>query len=295
MIRHDCKDKDKDADVVFAVDLSGSFGGLLSNLDTPFLSDLDADLADRGVDDAAYGVTSYIDYPFAPFGGAGDFIYNTNQPVTPDVAVAQAALDNLVVRFGGDEPEAQLVALQQVALRADVELAYRPDVERFVVLATDASFHEAGDYPAGGANDNDANLTDGTGTFGVEDYPKIAQVAKALGEADVTPIFTVTAAQIATYEALLDQLNAVDPSIGGSVVLFSPDSEDLAAAIAADLKDRDHKDRHRKDRDRDDRDDDDDLSLELESLQAQSPSGPDTDTAAQSAAMANTMGDAALV
>lgn len=295
MTRYDCKVEDKDADVVFAVDLSGSFGGLLSDLGAPFLSDLDADLAARGVDDAAYGVTSYIDYPFDPFGGAGDFIYNTNQPVTPDVATAQAALENLVVRFGGDEPEAQLVALQQVALRADVELAYRPDVERFVVLATDASFHEAGDYPAGGPNDNDADLTDGTGTFGVEDYPKIAQVAKALGEADVTPIFTVTAAQLATYEALLDQLNAVDPSIGGSVVEFSPDGEDLAAAIEAGLKDRDHKDRHHKDRDRYDRDDDADLSFELESLQAQSPSGLDADPAAQSAATTSNVSDFALV
>lgn len=66
MTRYDCKGEDKDADVVFAVDLSGSFGDLLSDLGAPFLSDLDADLAARGVDDAAYGVTSYIDYPFDP-------------------------------------------------------------------------------------------------------------------------------------------------------------------------------------------------------------------------------------
>lgn len=235
----------KPADIVMSVDLSGSFSGFLSDLKAPFLSSLSADIAAGGVTDAAYGVTSFVDYPVDPFGSQGDFIYNTNQPVTLDIGTAQAALDNLVSRSGADGPEDQLVALQQIALRAEVELANRPDAEHFVVLATDSAYHQAGDFPEGGPNNNNADLTDGTGPFGIEDFPSVAQVAQVLKQADVTPIFVVTADQLDTYRDLLEQLNAVDHHIGGSVIELSPDlSSDVAGAIIADLQPRGHYEHH---------------------------------------------------
>lgn len=224
-------------DIVLAQDTSASFDAAdRANLAAPFLANLDAALAAGGATDAAYGITNFVDYPFDNFGFAGDVIYNTDQAVTTDVAATQAALDGLPSGSGNDLPEAQLVALQQIALRAESpEIGFRPDTERFVVLATDAPFHQAGDYAGGGVNNNNTNLADGTGTGGVEDYPSIAQVAGDLAAANVTPIFAVTADQTATYQGLVNQLDAVDPSIDGSVVTLSPDSANLADAILAGL------------------------------------------------------------
>jgi Ca2+-binding RTX toxin-like protein len=144
-------------------------------------------------------------------------------------------MNGLSTKYGGDGPEAQLIALQQVALRADTEIGFRDGAQRFVVLSTDAAFHQAGNYLAGGTNDNDSDLADGTGAFGLEDYPAIAQVAAALAAADPTPIFAVTSGLTATYQNLLNVMNSVDPTIGGSVVTLSSDSSNLGSAIIAGL------------------------------------------------------------
>jgi hypothetical protein len=222
------------ADIVLAQDLSSSFSDDLPNLQGDFVTALDADLAAAGAADVTFGIASFIDYPIDGFGSAGDFIYSTDTGLGDDPAVAQSALDGLVTGGGADTPEAQLVALQQLALRRD-EFGFRDDAEGFIVLSTDAPFHVAGDFLGGGPNDNDTDLADGFGPNGEEDYPSLDQVAEALGSAALTPIFTVTADEIATYEDLVASLNAIDSRIGGAVVELSSDSSDLADAIVAGL------------------------------------------------------------
>ena len=224
------------ADIVLAQDLSGSFLDDLPVLQGgTFVADLLAELTLAGAEDVGFGIASYIDYPISPYGLGSDFVYATNQAVTTNAATADAALDALAVGNGNDIPEAQLVALQQVAARAEGEVGYRAEAQRFVVLSTDAPFHVAGQYAAGGANDNDADLGDGSGSGGLEDYPSIAQVAALLAAAEITPIFTVTADQVGTYQNLLAQMNALQPGLGGSVQTLAADSSNLAAAIAAGL------------------------------------------------------------
>lgn len=224
------------ADIVLAQDLSLSFANDLPVLKAGnFVADLLADLHAAGAEDVGFGIASFIDYPFSPFGAGSDFVYATNQAVTTSAATADAAMDALTTGNGDDVPEAQLVALQQVAARADGEIGYRADAQRFVVLSTDAPFHVAGNYPAGGANDNDADLGDGSGAGGLEDYPSIAQVAGLLAAANITPIFTVVSGMEATYQGLLAQMNVLQPGLGGSVQTLASDSSNLAAAIIAGL------------------------------------------------------------
>ncbi|SFI77872.1 Ig-like domain-containing protein [Albimonas pacifica] len=224
------------ADIVLAQDLSGSFLNDLPALQNGnFVADLLADLTLAGAEDVGFGIASFIDYPFSPFGVGSDFVYTTNQGVTANAAVADAAMDLLTTGGGNDTPEAQLVALQQVAARAEGEIGYRADAQRFVVLSTDAPFHFAGNYAAGGANDNDADLGDGLGMFSLEDYPSVAQVAALLAAAEITPIFTVTANMVGTYQNLLQQMNVLQPGLGGSVQTLASDSSNLAAAITAGL------------------------------------------------------------
>ncbi|MEQ6250323.1 Ig-like domain-containing protein [Sulfitobacter sp. HNIBRBA3233] len=217
------------ADIVLAQDLSGSFNDDISTLKNGnFMQDLAFALTAGGIDDLALGITSYVDYPISPFGIPSDFIYNVDQDLTTDFAAADAALDTLSIRNGNDLPEAQLVSLQQVGLGNG--LTFRAESQRFVVLTTDAAFHQAGNYAAGGPNDNDTDLSDGTGAGGLEDYPAIAQVAAALASNGLIPIFAVTAGQIGTYQALLDNLG-----VGGSVVQLAGNSSNLAAAILTGL------------------------------------------------------------
>ncbi|MDF2235866.1 Ig-like domain-containing protein [Albimonas sp. CAU 1670] len=224
------------ADIVLAQDLSGSFEDDLPVLKAGnFVADLLADLTLAGAEDVGFGIASFVDYPISPFGNSGDFVYTTNQGVTTNAAVADAALDLLSASGGNDIPEAQLVALQQVAARAAGEIGFRADAQRFVVLSTDATFHVASNYPGGGPNDNDADLGDGLGVGGLEDYPAVAQVAALLAAAEITPIFTVTTPLVGVYQNLLNQMNALQPGLGGSVQTLASDSSNLAAAISAGL------------------------------------------------------------
>lgn len=224
-------------DIVLAFDLSGSFFNDLPNIQGSdagdFFPTLDAAIDPNDSGDVKFAVTSYIDYPIFSFGSSSDFIYTANQDLTATDADVQTAIDALSTGFGGDGQEAQLVSLQQVGLGNG--LTYTAGSERFVVLSTDAPPHVAGDFGDGGANDNDTDLADGLGPNGEEDYPSVSQVAAALASNGVTPVFAVTASMIPTYQNLLDQLNATDPNIGGSVVELESDSSNLADAIAEGL------------------------------------------------------------
>ncbi len=202
-------------DVVLLQDLSGSFSDDLPNVQAQFAGLFTTLNSDR---DVQFGVASYIDKPFAPFGDIGDFVYNTDLAVTGDQAAIQAALDALVTGSGNDVPESQLEALLQLALRADGEVGYRGDSQRIVVISTDAPFHVAGDFPDNGPNDGDDQIES-------EDYPSIEQLAAALQAANITPVFSVTSDQIATYQNLVNQLGF------GSVVELSSSSDDLADAV----------------------------------------------------------------
>lgn len=224
-------------DIVLAFDLSGSFRDDLNYIKGSdpgdFFPTLDSAIDPTGSGDVKFAVTSYIDYPFSSYGSYSDFIYNANQDLTATDADVMTAIDGLTIGSGGDGPEAQLVALQQVGLGNG--LTYTEGSERFVVLSTDAYYHLAGDFGEGGLNDNDTDLADGLGPNGVEDYPTVEQVAEALASNGVTPIFAVTAWMIPQYQTLLDALNEVDPSIGGSVVELASDSSNLTDAITEGL------------------------------------------------------------
>jgi VCBS repeat-containing protein len=204
-------------DVMLLQDLSGSFNEDLPNLRSQFGPLFDPLNEGR---DVQFGVAGYVDKPFPPFGNAGDYVYETNLAVSGDKAAIQAALDSLTIGSGGDTPEAQLEALLQVAVRATGEVGFREGAQRIVVLSTDALPHLAGDYTTGanGANDGDAVVGD-------EDYPSIAQLKAALEEANITPVFSVTADVLTSYQNLVNELGR------GVVVELSSSSDNLASAI----------------------------------------------------------------
>ncbi|MEM9059382.1 MAG: Ig-like domain-containing protein, partial [Pseudomonadota bacterium] len=209
-------------DIILTQDLSGSFSDDLPNVRAAF-SGLFDDLTADG-DDVGFGVASFIDKPISPFGSSafGDYPYLTDQAVSTDKATTQATLDGLDTRSGSDSDESQLIALQQIALRADTEIGFRSDAQRFIVLQTDADPHVAGDFSAAPADDGDTDIDE------IEDYPTIASVGALLNAANISVIFAVSPQQtsIAAYQQILSDLG-----VNGTVVTLSSDSSNLSAAI----------------------------------------------------------------
>ncbi|MEL6998841.1 MAG: Ig-like domain-containing protein [Pseudomonadota bacterium] len=209
-------------DIILTQDLSGSFSDDLPNVRTSFGSLFD-DLTANG-DDVGFGVASFIDKPISPFGSAtfGDFPYNTDQAVSTDKATTQNTLGGLITRSGVDSAESQLIALQQIALRAETEIGFRDGAQRFVVLQTDADPHVAGEFDSAPADDGDTDVDE------IEDYPTVASVGALLNDANVSVIFAVSPQQtsIAVYEQFL-----ADLGVSGTVVTLSSDSSNLSAAI----------------------------------------------------------------
>ncbi|MEO1559326.1 MAG: hypothetical protein AAFS12_06720, partial [Cyanobacteria bacterium J06632_19] len=219
----------KPLDVFVLEDLSGSFED-----DTSTLQSLVTDLVDnlREIEpDTNFGVGSFVDKPISPFGYPSDYVYRTNLPITENEKDFQSTINSLTIYNGSDYPESQLEALLQTALRADDEVGFREDSTRIVVLSTDANYHVAGNGSQAGIttpNNGDAIL-DGGGIG--EDYPSIGQVANALRESNIIPIFAVTNNVTSTYQSLVSQLGV------GTVVDLASDSSNLIDAITGGLDD----------------------------------------------------------
>lgn len=214
-------------DVQFLQDLSGSFGddiatvrGLVPSIVTAL----------RAVQqDSVFGASTFIDKPVSPFGIGGEWVYRMPQGLTSNENLLTAAYNAMVIGNGNDEPEAQIESLMQLALHAQ-DVGFRTDAGRFVVLFTDAPFHQAGDGAAGGittANNGDA-FTPGDGAL--EDYPVIQQVKAALEAANIIPIFAIANNYEGIYRNLATDLGR------GEVVTLTADSSNIVDAILKGLE-----------------------------------------------------------
>ena len=209
------------ADILLTQDLSGSFSDDLPNVRAGFAglySSLNADGRD-----IEFGVASFVDKPFLPFGDVdyGDYVYQTNQSISGIQSQTQFTLDGLGTRNGVDYPECQLEALLQLANRP-ADVGWREGAQRFVVLSTDAAYHQAGDAALNGYS---WPVNNGDGVVDVEDYPSIGHVKSALEAAEITPIFAVTSDVVSIYQQLVTLLGR------GAVETLSSDSSNLTQAI----------------------------------------------------------------
>jgi len=150
-------------DLCLLIDLSGSYFNDLPNIKA--LSPGLFDAVRAQVTDSQFCVGSFVDYPFSPWGSSstGDYAYQLNQGLTTSKATWTGAINGLVVRFGGDEPESQYEGLYQMATGAGRDVpplggaaslgdvspgqnpAFRADANKVIAITTDASFHTPGD------------------------------------------------------------------------------------------------------------------------------------------------------
>lgn len=115
-------------DVFFLMDETGSMGGEIAAVKAAASSILSTA---AGFGDINFGVGGYRD--------ARDlFAYRTLTDITSDTAVTQAAINSWTASGGGDFPEANIYALEQVAST----VSWRPDAERILLWFGDATGHD---------------------------------------------------------------------------------------------------------------------------------------------------------
>ncbi|MFK8001480.1 MAG: hypothetical protein AB8H86_17925 [Polyangiales bacterium] len=149
-------------DVHFNFDTTGSFSEEIDALQSDLAGRIVPAVEDR-VNDVAFGVSHFEDFPLDPYGAPGDEPFEVLSPITTSrsrLASAVSALRNL--GSGGDAPEAGFESLYQIAtgdgyrqggityIRASSAgiggVEFREDSLRVVLHATDAPSHEGTDY-----------------------------------------------------------------------------------------------------------------------------------------------------
>jgi hypothetical protein len=118
-------------DIFFLADSTSSMGSAIGNVQANATSVMNQVLAAQPT--AQFGVGEYRD--------VGDaFVYRLNQAITASTADAGAAIAGWAAGGGGDIPEAQLFALEQVA--TDPGTGFRTGSSRIVVWFGDAPGHD---------------------------------------------------------------------------------------------------------------------------------------------------------
>jgi hypothetical protein len=124
------------ADIYFLADNTGSMGPAISNVQ----SGASAMLAALGLSGLQFGVGSYVDFQDA--GDPPSGVFRNLQPVTASTSAVQTAIGTWTASGGGDGPEAQLYALDQLAQPSGGSIGWRPGVAHIVVWFGDAPGHE---------------------------------------------------------------------------------------------------------------------------------------------------------
>eukprot|EP01114_Cavostelium_apophysatum_P013120 TRINITY_DN310_c0_g1_i2.p1 TRINITY_DN310_c0_g1~~TRINITY_DN310_c0_g1_i2.p1 ORF type:complete len:3659 (-),score=1079.82 TRINITY_DN310_c0_g1_i2:58-10971(-) len=212
-------------EVVILQDLTASFGSDLSTIKS-VLNSLVSNVK-QVYPNAKFGVASFSDKPISPYGSAAqaDFAYQVNLPITSNQVALQAAIDGLVIRYGGDALNSQLEALYQLALSSSI--AWSSKATRVVLLVTKSGFHVPPSTAAGitrpNTLDNEVNAD--------EDYPYPNDVRAALLSRNIVPVFVAPAASTGTTPPIVKFYQDLVASWGFGVANVMSDAN-IASAFS---------------------------------------------------------------
>lgn len=145
------------ADVFFLIDRTGSMDGEIDNIKANLQASIVPQIA-RAIGDVEFGVATYGDFPILMYGDGGDIPFTLVAPIDRSVANVQGALNSVTAGGGGDNAEAMMEALYQVAtgegylpwIPARSPCAgpgrsgyacFRREAQPIIVLVTDAPSH----------------------------------------------------------------------------------------------------------------------------------------------------------
>lgn len=152
------------ADVLFVIDRTGSMDQEIDNIRNSLRSVIVPGLV-RAIPDLQLGVVTYSDFPIEPYGAAEDRPLSIDRPMTSDFVALQGALGNIRASGGGDNPEAMVEALYQIATGEGLPpyiprapgcpsigigyACFRPRAQPVIVLIADAPSHNGPARPDG--------------------------------------------------------------------------------------------------------------------------------------------------
>ncbi len=226
------------ADVFFLVDCTGSMNGEIANIQRGLTTTI-VPGAMAQVPDVRFGVGALADFPVGDFGSGDDRPFELRRAITDDVAAVQSAIDALPRWDGGDEAEAQVEALYQLAtgegLGAFVDPSpgcarrglgypcFREGSQPVVVLITDAPFHNGPE----GANPY----------LGVYPTPHGFEAAVAALEALSARVIGIDSGQAREHlEALARRTGAVDSDGVPLVFGISPTGTGLGEEVVRGIE-----------------------------------------------------------
>ncbi len=178
----------KQVDVAFAMDTTGSMQGSIDNLKGALSGTLLAQLQ-NAIPNVGLAIVDYRDYPVSPYGSKAssglpplfpptpaDWPVKVRQKITTTLATAQAAVNQYAAGGGGDNPEAQIPAMQHILTGEALDWSggsvpaatpapghfgavdFRPGSVPVVVNITDISWHSETNVPYNFATPTMASL-----------------------------------------------------------------------------------------------------------------------------------------
>jgi len=161
----DCLDNDcendsscqiQPVDLVFLIDNTGGMSGSISNIVNSFNSEIIPALSQQ-IEDLAIGVSTFQDFPIAPYGESTDKPYELLLPLTSNTNTVFASLSGITVSGGNDAPESGNEALYQVATGAGLDYGFgvipatqtgfRDNSKKIIIVITNAVFHDISYVP----------------------------------------------------------------------------------------------------------------------------------------------------
>ena len=144
------------ADVLFVVDRTGSMMDAIGNIRDGLESVIIPGLL-AAIPDVHIGLVTHADFPIYPYGDPGDAVFALEQPLGSNYTAVQGAIANIIAQGGGDNPEAQVETLYQVATGEGFPpfisasggcpsvgtgyACFRPNAEAVILQFSDAPFH----------------------------------------------------------------------------------------------------------------------------------------------------------
>ncbi len=222
------------ADVYLLADTTGSMGPVIEAVRAG-ASAIVGNPALAGFD-VAYGVGNYRDFPVP---GRNSYAFQHQQVPTTTLTDVQNAVDVWTAAEGGDGPEGQLWALQQVA--DDPAIGWRPDAKRIVVWFGDAPGHDPVCAAISGAADDVTEVT-ATAALSAASITVLA-VSTTTGFAaglDDDPAATSIDYEVCAVAGSAGQATRIAGATGGTLtsgvdatVIVSTLAELIAAAVTA--------------------------------------------------------------
>jgi hypothetical protein len=255
----DVPDVPRNLDLMLVVDLTGSYADDLPRIKA--LAPAIFDGVRARAPNSRFGLITFVDFPFSPWGVAGEYAYRLEQQPTDDKATWLAAVNGMRSLYGNDGPESQYEALFQGATGEGREMPNTTDGDyddpgeiapgqgaqlrdfaaRVFAITTDSDFHRRGDlgpfpYP-GASRDQTVNAL-----FAVHRIKVVA--IKAPGStSQMDDIANATEGAVTTTNSTSDQIaDAITSGIGDLTFNIRGIDEDCApldvsldpAAVTAD-------------------------------------------------------------